>query len=429
MVKVVRGIKEAKEEILNIRKRQLESLNEQTFFTTVTKIINNVKDLGDQALINYTKDFDNVTLENILIPQKVLKDNWDNLDEKLKNSLMLASKRIREYHKISKPKEWYDKKNQYGVKNIPVEKAGIYIPGGNAPLLSTVLMTVIPAKVAGVSEVFVCTPPSFHGLPHPFILAACYLAKVDKVYTIGGAQSIAAMAYGTQTVEKVDIICGPGNKWVTEAKRQLFGKVGIDGLYGPTESFIIGDDTAIPEFCAVDFVSQAEHDISSVPLFCTNSEKLLYKVKKLIPDYLNINNKDIAENVIKNNGLLILVDDIKDSILLVNTFAPEHVSVMTKINNEILDGLKHVGVIFLGSYSHHVLGDYIAGPSHAMPTGGTASFSSGLGVDTFIKFVPYVNIDKDEALELSHSASIIGKAELMEGHSNSALERINKQKD
>ena len=155
MVKVVRGIKEAKEAILNIRKRQLESLNEQTFFTTVTKIINNVKDFGDQALINYTKDFDNVTLENILIPQKVLKDNWDNLDQKLKNSLMLASKRIREYHKISKPKEWYDKKNQYGVKNIPVEKAGIYIPGGNAPLLSTVLMTVIPAKVAGVSEISV----------------------------------------------------------------------------------------------------------------------------------------------------------------------------------------------------------------------------------------------------------------------------------
>jgi histidinol dehydrogenase len=253
------------------------------------------------------------------------------------------------------------------------------------------------------------------------------LAKVDKVYSIGGAQSIAAFAHGTDTIPKVDIICGPGNRWVTEAKRQVYGTVGIDGLYGPTESFIIGDNSSKPEFCAVDFVSQAEHDISSVPLFCTDSEQLIQKVQNLIPNYLNIKNKSIAETVIKNNGLLILIENINDSAELVNTFAPEHVSIMTNNNDELLSLIKNVGVIFLGHYSHHVLGDYIAGPSHTMPTGGTAKFSSGVGINTFMKHVPYVNIDKQESIELSKLASIIGKAEFMDGHSNSALERIKKQ--
>tara|TARA_B100000959_G_scaffold59960_1_gene62976 strand:+ start:1166 stop:2455 length:1290 start_codon:yes stop_codon:yes gene_type:complete len=427
MVKVVKGLKEAKKAISDIRFKQKELINDKSFANKVNNILSEVAQHGDKALIKYTKEYDHVELQNICISDELLKKSWENLDQSLKNSLTVSANRIKKFHEISKPKDWYDQKNKYGIKNIPLEKVGIYIPGGNAPLLSTVLMTVIPAKVAGVSEIYICTPPSFNGKPHPSILAACYLAKVDKVYSIGGAQSIASLAYGTDTIPKVDMICGPGNRWVTEAKRQVFGTVGIDGLYGPTESFVIGDNSSKPEFCAVDFVSQAEHDISSVPLFCTDSEQLIQKVQNLIPNYLNIKNKSIAETVIKNNGLLILIENINDSAELVNTFAPEHVSIMTNNNDELLSLLKNVGVIFLGHYSHHVLGDYIAGPSHTMPTGGTAKFSSGVGINTFMKHVPYVNIDKEESIELSKLASIIGKAEFMDGHSNSALERIKKQ--
>ena len=427
MIRVVKGLSEAKKAISDIRIKQKELINEKGFSSKVQNILSEVEQYGDKALIKYTEEFDNIKLQNISVSDELLKKSWENLDQSLKDSLSVAAKRIKDFHEISKPKDWYDQINKYGIKNIPLEKVGIYIPGGNAPLLSTVLMTAIPARVAGVSEIYISTPPSFNGKPHPSVLAACYLAKVDKVYSIGGAQSIASFAYGTETIPKVDIICGPGNRWVTEAKRQVFGEVGIDGLYGPTESFIIGDSSSEPEFCAVDFVSQAEHDISSVPLFCTDSEQLIEKVQNLIPNYLNITNKSIAETVIKDNGLLILVEDINDSAELVNTFAPEHVSLMTHNNDKLLSLIKNVGVIFLGHYSHHVLGDYIAGPSHTMPTGGTAKFNSGLGINTFIKFVPYVNIDKEESLELSKLASIIGKAEFMDGHSNSALERIKKQ--
>ena len=355
MIRVVKGLSEAKKAISDIRIKQKELMNEKGFSGKVQNILSEVEQYGDKALIKYTEEFDHVKLQNISVSDELLKKSWDNLDQSLKDSLSVAAKRIKDFHEISKPKDWYDQINKYGIKNIPLEKVGIYIPGGNAPLLSTVLMTAIPARVAGVSEIYISTPPSFNGKPHPSVLAACYLAKVDKVYSIGGAQSIASFAYGTDTIPKVDIICGPGNRWVTEAKRQVFGEVGIDGLYGPTETFLIADSSSNPTMCAADLLAQAEHDVLARATMLTNSHQLAQEVSSQIETRLGLMTRGaIASKSIENRGLIAVLDDLEDAIDLTNQFAPEHLSLVVDDTKMFLDEIKNVGVIFVGEFSQRI---------------------------------------------------------------------------
>ena len=331
---------------------------------------------------------------------------------------MTASKRITDYHSKTLPKTWTDEQEGYGQVINPVDSVGIYIPKN---LISTVLMTVIPAKIAGVKNVSVCTPAETSGLPSDEILAACKISKVDKVFTISGAQAIAALAYGTETIPKVDLICGPGGIYTTIAKKLVYGEVGIDGLYGPTETLIIADDNANPILCAADLVAQAEHDKLAIPICVTTSMDLGKLIsQQAIARAKNIERYQIAYDSITNRGAILVVDNLDEAFELANKFAPEHISLMITEPDKQISKIRNAGAIFIGEHSHEVMGDYVAGPSHVMPTSGTAKFNSGLNVNTFLKFSPVVKINKANSQILSSVAARIAKAEGLNGHAEAA---------
>ena len=282
-------------------------------------------------------------------------------------------------------------------------------------------MAAIPARVAGVKEVVVCTPSKDGALPDPVVLVAADMAGVDRVFRIGGAQAIAAMAYGTETVPKVDLICGPGNIFVTLAKKLLFGEVGIDGLYGPTETVVIADDTANPTLCAADLLAQAEHDTLARPVLITTSQNLAEAVQRETRTRLQrLDRRDIAAAAVEGQGCVAIVDNLEQALELANQFAPEHLSLMVKEPWIHIGKIKNAGAVFSGEFSHEVLGDYVAGPSHVMPTGGTARFSSGLGVHSFLKISPIVAIDDETSRGLSRAASLIARAEGFTAHAEAA---------
>ena len=423
-MKIITGLSQSNlflETIRNSIDSQTSNLSAESNLSltdSVLKLIKEIKSRGDAAIKEITLDLDNVKLETIEVDSNTISDAFDKTDKNLINSLVTASKRIIDYHSKTLPKNWTDEQEGYGQVINPVDSVGIYVPKN---LISTVLMTVIPAKIAGVKKVYVCTPGETSGVPSDEILAACKISKVDKVFTISGAQAIAALAYGTETIPKVDLICGPGGIYTTIAKKLVYGEVGIDGLYGPTETLIIADANANPILGAADLVAQAEHDKLAIPICVTTSIDLGKLIsQQAIARSKNIDRYQIAYDSITNRGAILVVDNLDQAFELANKFAPEHISLMITEPNKQISKIRNAGAIFIGEHSHEVMGDYVAGPSHVMPTSGTAKFNSGLNVNTFLKFSPVVKINKANSQILSSVAATIAKAEGLNGHAEAA---------
>jgi histidinol dehydrogenase len=398
----------------------------------VREIVSDVRKRKDIALTEWTLKLDKVNITHFELEVGNLEVCLKNLDQELREALERAGKRIYQFHKSQPVASWIDSNlgGQLGQKITPIKNIGIYIPGGTSPLISSVLMSAIPAVVAGTENIIFTSPPNKDGEINKMILAACALIQQMgvniRIFRIGGAQAIAAMAFGTPQVPKVDKIVGPGNIYVNLAKKEVYGVVGIDGIYGPTEALILADDTANPKLVAADLLAQAEHDSLAIPILITPSKELAIAVKKEIKKQLeSLERREIIREAITTQGGIILTNSIEESIKFSNKFAPEHLSVMVKEPTAILDQIENAGGIFVGENSFEVLGDYIAGPSHVMPTNGTARFSSPLSVVDFVKRISIVNLNKTVALDLSKEAVIIAQSENLTGHANSASLRIN----
>lgn len=387
----------------------------------VTRILDDVRSKGDASIKQYSKMIDNVDINHLEVPKSEWAKAYKDIPRRLREALVHASKRIRAFHEASKPQTWINLEEGYGELFNPLDRVGVYIPGGSAVYPSTVLMTAIPAKVAGVKDVIVASPASGVGGPSQGVLAAAHLAEVDRVFQIGGAQAIGAFAYGTESVPKVDFICGPGNIFVTIAKRMVYGEVGIDGLYGPTETVVIADSTAPANLCAADVLAQAEHDTMASPIFITTSDKLVSKVEREIEkQLLKLPRKEIARVSINERGYAIVVESLSQAAELANDFAPEHLCLLVDDPWKLLDQVRHAGGVFLGSLSPEVMGDYVAGPSHTMPTGGTARFNSPLGVHHFLKVSSLVAVQPKHMEQFIKVVSTIARSEGFVGHAKAA---------
>jgi histidinol dehydrogenase len=387
----------------------------------VERIVSQVREQGDDAVRELTQKLDSVELEELEVPLSAIDDAYDKVPEEVSEALSVAALRIRTFHEACRARGWTDFSEGYGQIINPMGRVGAYVPGGTAMYPSTVLMTAIPAKVAGVEEVIMCTPSSNGDLPPPVVLIAADIAGVDRVFRIGGAQAIAAMAYGTESVPRVDMICGPGNIFVTLAKKHVYGDVGIDGLYGPTETVVIADDSSNPTLCAVDLLAQAEHDALARPVLITTSERLARAVEVEVQARLErLDRSSIARASMENRGCLAVVDSLEEALALANEFAPEHLCLMVKDPWSYVGQVRNAGAVFVGEFSHEVLGDYVAGPSHVMPTAGTARFNSGLGVHSFVKISSIVALSDATSSEISRAASILGRAEGLTAHAEAA---------
>jgi histidinol dehydrogenase len=396
---------------------------------TVQKIIDDVIKNGDQSVLDYTRKFDSVdkgSISELTVSKERLKKSFDNLDEDQKKALSIAADRIRSYHQKQIQESWsYTEEDGtvLGQKITPLDSAGLYVPGGKAAYPSSVLMNAIPAKVAGVKEL-VMVVPTPKGLINELVLAAAYVAEVDLVFTIGGAQAIAALAYGTETVPKVDKIVGPGNIYVATAKRHVFGQVGIDMIAGPSEILIICDGTTNPDWIAMDLFSQAEHDEDAQAILLCPDKNFISQVEKSIKKLLpSMDRAEIIRSSLKNRGALILTKDIAEAIQISNSIAPEHLELSVKDPESIVDQIKHAGAIFMGQYSSEALGDYCAGTNHVLPTSSTARFSSPLGVYDFTKRSSIIMASKDGANKLGKTASTLAYGEGLQAHALSALYR------
>ena len=394
----------------------------------VAQIIDRVSALGDEAVRDYTKRIDGVDLTDFELSSADVSRAASEAPAEIYEALRRASGRVRQFHAATLPRPWMDMENGFGEVITPVDRVGIYIPGGRAAYPSTVLMTAIPAKVAGVREIILATPPRGDQGPSPAVMAAARVAGVSRVFQIGGAQAIAAMAYGAQTIPKVDMICGPGNIFVTLAKKMVYGQVGIDGLEGPTETLIIADETANPVLCAADLLGQAEHDLLATPVLVTTSRDLIPLVQEEVKRQLNgLATRDTASLSMERRGALIVVDTLDEALELANDYAPEHLCLMIKDPWGAVGKVRHTGGIFLGDHSPEVMGDYVAGPSHVMPTGGTARFSSCLGVSQFLKRTPVVALDPGTALSITKTAAVLARAEGFDAHARSVELRAETQ--
>jgi len=391
----------------------------------VEQIIADVRGKGDEAVLNYTRKLDGVELRSLEVSRKEIEAAYKVIDKELVPALELAAKRIHDFHSASKPKVGkivIDK--HLGQQIRPLERVGLYIPGGTAAYPSTVLMMAIPAKVAGVRQIVVVSPPGKDGKIPASTLVAADIAKVDKIFKAGGAHAIAALAFGTESIPRVDKICGPGNIFVTLAKKLVYGVVAIDGLEGPSEIVVIADDTANPTFCAADLLAQAEHDALAAVILITTSAELAEEVDKEITRQLGeLDRRSIAAQAI-DKGMLVLVDSIDEAIELANLFAPEHLALMVSRASSLVAKVRNAGCIFVGESSPVVLGDYVAGPSHVLPTGGTARFSSPLGVTDFLKVSNIVALDKTTMRELSQAATTIARAEGLDAHVQAVEKRL-----
>lgn len=391
----------------------------------VSKIIREVRVRGDEALFEYTKKFDGVEISTLELDRHEIVDAYKMVDENLVSALRLAAKRIEKFHSMCK-KRLSASFLKAGLGRLirPLDRVGIYIPGGTAPYPSTVLMAAIPARVAGVREIVIATPPNSNGGVHPLILVAADIAGVSRVFRVGGAQAIAALAFGTESVAKVDKICGPGNIFVVLAKRMVFGAVAVDNLAGPSEIVILADDTADPTLCAADLIAQAEHDVHAFTAVITTSSKLARMVSIETRRQLKqLERKAIASKSI-TRCVIAVVDSLDEAIELVNLCAPEHVSLMVSEASAYVDKIRNAGCIFVGSQSPVALGDYIAGPSHVLPTGGSARFSSPLSVEDFLKTTNIISLGDSSSKRLAKAAMVIAEAEGMFGHAKAVGMRI-----
>ena len=398
-------------------------------YEVVKKIISDVQTRGDQALISLTAKLDSLdvsSMAELTISKERLKKSFDNLSNDQKNALKTAADRIKSYHQKQISKTWTYTENDgtiLGQKITPLDRVGLYVPGGKAAYPSSVLMNSIPARVAGVEELIMVVPTP-NGICNDLVLAAAYIAEVDSVFTIGGAQAIAALAYGTGSIPKVDKIVGPGNIYVATAKRQVFGSVGIDMIAGPSEILVICDGSTDPDWIAMDLFSQAEHDEDAQSiLLCPDKDfisKVENSIKKLLPTMKRVN---IISKALKNRGALILTKDINEAIEISNRIAPEHLELSVEEPESLLDDIKHAGAIFMGKFSSEALGDYCAGPNHVLPTAGTSRFSSPLGVYDFQKKSSIIMASPEGANTLGQIAATIADGESLEAHARSALFR------
>ena len=396
----------------------------------VGNIIDEIRNDGNSALKEHIAKFDHwmpASDEDLKITTDSMRRAYDNLDEKLKASLHLAYDRIKVYHEKQKPKSWFDTESNgtiLGQKVTPVDSAGLYIPGGKAAYPSSLLMNVIPAQVAGVEQIIVCTPTPDNE-PNELLLAACHLCGVSEVYKVGGASAIAAMAYGTQTIPKVDVITGPGNIFVATAKKMVFGEVNIDMIAGPSEIGILADESAKAHHLAIDLLSQAEHDEMASSILITPSQKLADSVKVAIENWLfKLPRKEIAKKSIGERGAIIVTKDMDEAVALMNKIAPEHLEVATMSPFELLPYIKHAGAIFLGHNTPEAIGDYIAGPNHTLPTGGTAKFYSPLGVENFMKKSSIISFSANAINEIGEECALIANTEGLTAHEQSVRVRM-----
>ena len=390
----------------------------------VKQIISEVRSKGDAALVEYTLRIDGVKLGSLEVSKEQIASAYQKVDSELVSALKLAAERIRSFYRAQKHNIWGGVTQLNTAQLIrPLERIGAYVPGGTASYPSTVLMTAIPARVAGVNEVILATPPRGQGTVPPPTLVAADIAQVDRIFSIGGAQAIAALAFGTESVPKVDKICGPGNIFVVLAKKLVYGVVDIDGLQGPSEVLIVADETANPEYCAADLLAQAEHDPLASAILITTSRRLADEVKRELEQQLKgLERQAIAAESLQNRGLIIVVADLDEAIELANLYAPEHLCLMVMGGDAYVERISNAGCIFIGNNSTVVLGDYVLGPSHVLPTGATARFSSPLNILDFVKLMNLVNVDKASLQQLSKAAAIMARAEGLEAHAR-ALER------
>ena len=410
-------------------KRKIYQKNQTT---AVSKIIKNVKKNGDKSVINYEKKFSKIKTKSnkILFSKKEINKISKKTDIKIKKSIDLAFNRIKKFHSKQKFLSYTFKdkyKNLLAYKYSPLEKVGVYVPGGTASYPSTVLMNCIPAIVAGVKNIYLATP-SLDSKINPAIVYAAKKCNVKKIYKTGGAQTIAAFAYGTKKFEKVDKIVGPGNAYVASAKKEVFGDVGIDMVAGPSEVSIVADKFADPDLVAADLIAQAEHDINAQSILISNNKNFIRLVNlSLRKQITNLPKKSIASKSLKNFGLAILVKSKKKILEVINIIAPEHLELYTIMNKDLINGVKNAGSIFIGKFSPEAIGDYIAGPNHVLPTSGSARFSSGLSVNDFLKRHSLIKITKTGIERLGSSVINLAEHENLDGHANSVKLRIKKK--
>lgn len=400
----------------------------------VTGIIDEIVEEGNTALKRHISKFDNWEVQDdneLLIDTADMEKAYNNIDDKLRAALHTAYDRIKKYHEKQLPKSWIDFESNgtiLGQKVSAVDRAGLYIPGGKAAYPSSLLMNAIPAIVAGVEEIVVCTPTPDNEV-NELLLAACHLCGITKAYKVGGASAIAAMAYGTQTIPKVDVITGPGNIFVATAKKLVFGEVNIDMIAGPSEIGILADSTAKPKYLAIDLLSQAEHDEMASSILITTDASIAEQTSTEVENYLKtLERETIARTSIENRGAIIVASSMDEAIKLMNEIAPEHLEVMTANSFELLPYIKHAGAIFLGENTPEPIGDYIAGPNHTLPTGSTAKFYSPLNVENFMKKSSIINFSKNAINELGEACALLADTEGLTAHAKSVRVRLEDNK-
>ena len=428
-MRILKLTKETQNNILeNLLKRSPNSYDE--FESRVNDIIQNVREKRDEAIFEYTLKFDGATIDqdNIRVTEEEIKEAYEQVDPKLLDVIRKALVNIRDYHAKQKQYSWFDSDESgiiLGQKVTPLKTVGVYVPGGKAVYPSSVLMNVIPAKVAGVSNIIMTTPCGKDGKVYPSTLVAAKEAGVDAIYKVGGAQAIAALAFGTESIPKVDKIVGPGNIYVALAKKAVFGYVSIDSIAGPSEIMVLADETANPRFVAADLLSQAEHDEMASAILVTTSETLAEQVSVEVDKFVEVlSRKEIIRKSLDNYGYILVADTMQDAIDTVNEIASEHLELVTKNPFETMTKIRNAGAIFIGEYSSEPLGDYFAGPNHVLPTNGTAKFFSPLGVDDFIKKSSIISYSR-EALEPVYKDIVqFAECEKLTAHANSIRVRF-----
>lgn len=428
-MRTVKLTKETKDELLgNLLKRNPGSYTE--YENTVNEIINNVRENGDKALFDYTLKFDRfaVNEKTIKVTRKEIEEAYKELSDDFVEVMKKSAENIRVFHEKQKRNTWIDTKEDgsiLGQRILPIEISGVYVPGGKAAYPSSVLMNVVPAKVAGVEKIIMCTPPSKDGKVNAGTLVAADIAGVTEIYKVGGAQAIAAMAFGTASVPKVDKITGPGNIFVALAKKACFGHVSIDSIAGPSEILVLTDETANPRYVAADLLSQAEHDELASSILITTSQDIADKVSKEIDEFLKtLSRSEIIKKSLENYGYIFVADNMDDAIDAANAVASEHLEIITKNPFETMTKIKNAGAIFLGEYSSEPLGDYFAGPNHILPTNRTARFFSPLSVDDFVKKTSIISYSQEGLYKVHKDIELFAKEEGLTAHANSIAVRF-----
>ena len=433
-MRIVNLTKEATENILeNLLKRSPNNYGD--FEGSVAEIVANVRKNKDEAIFEYSKKFDgaDINADNILVTEEEIKEAYEKVDETLLNVMRKALVNIRSYHEKQKQNSWIATEENgaiLGQKVTPLQRVGVYVPGGKAVYPSSVLMNIVTAKVAGVDEIIMTTPPGRDGKVNPSTLVAAKEAGADKIYKVGGAQAIAALAFGTESIPKVDKIVGPGNIYVALAKKAVFGYVSIDSIAGPSEILVLADETANARYVAADLLSQAEHDEMASAILVTTSQKLAEEVSKEVDGFVaELSRKEIIQKSLDQFGYILVADDMETAIATANEIAPEHLEIITVNPFETMTKIRNAGAIFLGEYSSEPLGDYFAGPNHVLPTNGTAKFFSPLGVDAFVKKSSIISYSREALQPIYRDIVQFAECEQLTAHANSIRVRFEDKKN